>query len=141
MRPDYPRRAMTPDRMESWTYQSKSRMDSIIKLARNLETDPEREQRAQKCLCRMCYYGSRLGGAAIKSESCMCCGVVQTYGSTNTDALCLPCAQEMGLCKHCGGDRELRVKRRKWPSPKVPFDRRQEQRVHYAQEAWKEEGE
>lgn len=115
-KPDYPRRSMTRSNLESWTYRTKERMDGIIDLAHKLET--EREQRLRECLCRMCYYGSRLGGAAINSEPCMCCGEVQTYGSTNTDALCLACAQETGLCKHCGGDRELRVQRRKWPTKK-----------------------
>lgn len=117
-RPDYPRRPMTVSNLQSWTYRTKERMDGLIDLAHKLETDPERDQRLRECLCRMCYYGSRLGGAAIKSEPCMCCGAVQTYGSTNTDALRLTCAQETELCKHCGGDRELRVKRRKWPSAK-----------------------
>jgi len=119
-RPDYPSRLMTRSNLESWTYRSKQRMDGIIELARKLETDPECEQRIQKGLCRMCYYGSgtRLSGAAVTQRACICCGEVQTYGSTDTDALCLPCAQETELCKHCGGDRELRVKRRKWPEAK-----------------------
>ncbi len=113
------RRAMTPSTMESWTCQSRSRMESLIDLARKLENDPERSERIRKSLCRMCYYGSHLGGAAITDEPCMCCGEVQTYGNTNTDALCMPCAQETGLCKHCGADRELRVRRRNWPVAKT----------------------
>jgi len=49
----------------------------------------------------------------------MCCGKDQLYGNTRTDALCLECAQETMLCKHCGGDRELRTERRDWPDSKA----------------------
>lgn len=58
-------------------------------------------------------------GAAITLEPCMRCGEMQTYGSTNTDALCLPCAKETGLCKHCGGDLALRERRKTWPTSNV----------------------
>ncbi|MDA8114217.1 MAG: hypothetical protein M0Z43_05775 [Acidithiobacillus sp.] len=72
-------------------------------------------------LCRMCHYGNRfsLAGAAMTKEPCMCCGKDQLYGNTRTDALCLECAQETMLCKHCGGDRELRTERRDWPDSKA----------------------
>lgn len=118
MSADYPRRKMTPGNLQGWTARYKERMNSIVELARKLEADPEKEQRLVQSLCRMCYYGSRLGGCAIKGEECMCCGALQTYGSTNTDALCLECAKETKLCKHCGGDVELRVRRKTWPEPK-----------------------
>lgn len=88
-----------------------------------LEHDPEKHNRVQSCLCRMCYYGSRIGGHAITVEPCMCCGEEQTYGSTNTDALCLNCAKTTGLCKHCGADIELRVRRQKWPKPTMPREK------------------
>lgn len=106
----------------AWTEASKSRMQSIIDLAMKLEHDPEKHNRVQSCLCRMCYYGSRIGGAAITAEACMCCGEEQTYGSTNTDALCLNCAKTTGLCKHCGADIELRVRRQKWPKPAISME-------------------
>lgn len=114
-----PKRKMTRSNLESWTLRSKERMQSIMDLADKLRHDPEKHNRMQACLCPMCYYGSRLGGQAVTTEPCMCCGEEQMYSSTATDALCRPCAQETGLCKHCGGDRELRVRRKKWPEPKT----------------------
>lgn len=113
------RRKMTRANLESWTRQSNDRMQSLIDLGDDLRTDPFRKQRVGLCLCRMCYYGSRLGGASMTMEPCMRCGKEQMYGSTDTDALCRACAQETGLCKHCGGDRELRAGRKDWPEAKT----------------------
>jgi hypothetical protein len=112
------RRGMDAVSMQRATHVSRGRMESILKLAENFTRDPEREKRVEDCLCKSCFYVSRVGGAAITQEPCMCCGEMQTYGSTNTDALCLSCARETGLCKHCGGDRELRTRRKTWPTPK-----------------------
>lgn len=114
------RRKMNRANMEYWTHQTKARMDGFLDLAQKFQNDPQKAERIVACLCRLCFYDSRFGGAAITDEPCMSCGKPQTYGSTSTDALCLECAQETGLCKHCGGDRELRVNCRNWPAPKVP---------------------
>jgi len=111
------RRIMSASNMESWTRASKDRMQRAIDFADRLRTDPEHHNRVQAGLCRMCYYGSHIGGQAITTEPCMCCGKEQTYSSTATDILCRDCAKETGLCKRCGGDREGKI-RRKWPSVK-----------------------
>ena len=110
------RRKMDVASMTSSTALSRSRMDATLRLAAKFQEDPQKTERLAASLCIPCFYSSALGGAAMTQEPCMCCGVVQMYGSTNTDALCLKCAQETHLCKHCGGDVELRVSRKNWPS-------------------------
>lgn len=103
--------------MTSATHRAKSMAEDLIQKAARLEADPEREKRVSLGLCRWCHYaGSRIGGAALTTQPCSSCGEDQHYGSTATDALCLPCAKSHGLCKRCGGDRETRTLRRKWPT-------------------------
>ena len=96
------------------------RKRSILESARKLTDDPDREARVEKCLCVVCHYGSRLGGAAITNQPCMSCGKDQTFSSTDTDVLCLDCAKAGRLCAHCGADIDLKVGRRNWPEPINP---------------------
>lgn len=105
------------------TDRAEAHVDRVIALAAAMEEDIDKPARIARGLCPSCYYdGSRMAGAAMTTQPCAACGVDQHYGSTATDALCLPCATEHSLCKRCGGDREMRVRRRKWPiflAPKV----------------------
>ncbi|MDA8376108.1 MAG: hypothetical protein M0Z50_03340 [Planctomycetia bacterium] len=112
------RRKMDVANMVASTKLSQSRLDATLKLAAKFQEDPQKTERLAASLCIPCFYSSALGGAAITQEPCMCCGAVQIYGSTNTDALCMDCAQETHLCKHCGGDVELRTGRKNWPRAK-----------------------
>lgn len=75
--------------------------------------DPERKDRLASGECRFCFYmmRGRIGGAAMTSRPCAVCEKDVIYGSTNTDVLCLPCATEHQLCKHCGADALLRPRR------------------------------
>lgn len=106
---------MTRFRMVSATEFAKSRVESIIKRAKEIELDTLKAERIKACECKACFYSDRIGGAAITSRPCMCCNEMQHYGSTATNTLCKPCATKHDLCKRCGGDIELRVRRRKWP--------------------------
>jgi hypothetical protein len=103
--------------MTSATHRAANVADDFIQRATRLQDDPEREKRISACLCRVCYYVSgRIGGAAMTTQPCAGCGEDQHYSSTATDNLCVSCAREHNLCKRCGGDREMRTLRRKWPS-------------------------
>jgi hypothetical protein len=71
--------------------------------------DPDKKTRLE---CPTCYYLlARIGGACMTTQPCGLCGTPQTYGSTATDALCETCARRDSLCKHCGGDLHMRVRR------------------------------
>lgn len=107
---------MTAATMVEATQRAKAKIQSVLDYAHQLETDPQQEERVARQLCKACFYGPpRLGGAAVTSQPCMCCGEDQMYGSTNTDVLCENCAKDHGLCKHCGGDFEIRTDRKDWP--------------------------
>ena len=110
---------MEPAMMQRSTSRAARIMDDILKRAREMETDPRLEERVEAQRCKACFYVPRIGGAAMTQRPCMCCGKSETYGSTSTDELCLPCAQEGGLCKHCGGDLDMNRDRKNWPAPKV----------------------
>ena len=98
------------------TDQARSYTDDLIDRATRLQADPKRAERIAAGLCRWCFYAAgRIGGAAMTTQPCSSCGTDQTYASTSTDVLCLPCAKEHDLCKRCGGDQEMRTLRRKWP--------------------------
>lgn len=94
----------------------------ILKLADDIQNDTQRKQRLEKQNCKRCFYQSRLGGAAMTEQPCMCCSKNEMYGSTATDVLCLECAKKHDLCKHCGGDLEMRTRRKNWPQPEVNLE-------------------
>lgn len=111
-----PAKNMTIVGMSNATHFSKRYTEEVIEEARNIENDTQRAERKAQSLCKACFYrGGRVGGATLTSQPCMSCGEIQHYGSTATDALCLECAKKHELCKQCGGDRELRERRRNWP--------------------------
>ena len=103
--------------MTSATHHAKNLSEDLIERATRLQGDAERAKRLTAGLCRWCYYAAgRIGGAAMTTQPCASCGTDQLYSSTCTDVLCLSCADEHDLCKRCGGDRDTRTLRRKWPS-------------------------
>lgn len=108
---------MNPANMVDASYFSSSRVTNAMEFARKLVDDPDRAERTAKQSCKACYYFTQIGGAAITTRPCMCCGKDQIYGSTNTDALCLDCAKNHDLCKKCGGDIKMNSRRRNWPKP------------------------
>lgn len=107
--------AMNVANMSRATEMARSRVKHVLELAEQISTDARKAERLARHECKGCFYSSRLGGAAITQRACMSCAQMQTYGSTATDVLCMPCAQNGELCKHCGGDIEMRARRRNWP--------------------------
>lgn len=99
----------------SRTARSRQRVERLLQQAKDIEADAHKEQRIQAQRCKACYYFPVLAGQAITYQSCACCGGDQVYSSTATDVLCLACAQQHGLCKHCGGDLEMNIDRSTWP--------------------------
>lgn len=75
--------------------------------------DPDRDARRAAGACVVCYYGrGRVGGAAMTTANCRVCNVKMQFGSTAVDGLCQSCARRLNLCKQCGSDRELLLRRR-----------------------------
>lgn len=114
-----PAKPFTVASMVNATCLSAMYVDETLKRVTALQNDSEQEQRLRAHFCKSCFYVlSAIGGAAMTTQPCACCGKDQLYGSTYTDALCLDCAKEHTLCKHCGGDLDMRERRRKWPEKK-----------------------
>src|SRR5690349_20645993 len=99
---------MNVGNMISNTEWAKRRVNDWLDLADMARKDSRKEDRLARHECIGCFYGVRIGGAAITQQPCMCCNVAQTYTSTATDALCMDCAKEHSLCKRCGGDLDMK---------------------------------
>lgn len=107
-----------PQEQSMSTYFSKKRVEGALKLAKKLEEDPDQSTRHAQQLCKACYYFPAMAGQAFTTQPCACCHVDQTYSNTNTDALCMDCAKQHHLCKHCSGDIKMDTGRTVWPAPK-----------------------
>lgn len=101
--------------MVAWTERAKASLAGWLKLANDANYDTRQAERLKRHECIACFYGGRVGGSAMTKQSCMCCGKDELYSSTCTDVLCMPCAEKHSLCKRCGGDLEMRARRRDWP--------------------------
>lgn len=108
---------MSKAKMIGATERAQQRVQAWYDHAAEVKADARKEERLAALECKACFYSGRLGGAAMTYQSCMCCGSRELYSSTATDVLCAQCATAGNLCKHCGGDREMRTRRRVWPSP------------------------
>lgn len=97
------------------TARANKRCNDALELARKLIEDPERKERLAAQRCKACFYFRSMSGSACTTQPCACCATPETFGSTNTSVLCIPCAKEHSLCRHCGSDLELRERRRNWP--------------------------
>jgi len=113
----FPAKRLDATAMADATARAQRYRDDLLTRAEAMRADPARLERRASGLCGRCHYGAaRIGGAAMVMQPCAACWVEQRSGSTNTDALCQPCADRHDLCKHCGGDREMRSSRRDWPA-------------------------
>lgn len=110
----------TPEAMTLATGLAKRRVQNTIDLAQSLAADAGRERRLADQRCAACYYFPRVAGQAFTDQPCACCGIEQTYSSTDTDALCITCAVVHDLCKHCGGDLNMDSTRSHWPEASTP---------------------
>lgn len=106
-------------RVERENYFHKDRIAHYEKMLDNYRNDPSKTNRLSKQECLVCFYGSRIGGAAVTFRDCAFCGCRCTSGNTDVDVMCLACAKQAGLCKHCGADMEYKNRRkRNWPDVK-----------------------
>ncbi|HUX80251.1 MAG TPA: hypothetical protein VMW10_11000 [Alphaproteobacteria bacterium] len=104
-------------KIDTYSVQSATDMASRIgndslKSAINWLNDTKKKERLEKCECKTCFYiRGKMGGQAITDRPCGICEEEQTYGSTCTDMMCLPCGKKNELCVHCGADIRLRPRR------------------------------
>lgn len=80
-----------------------------------LATDANAAKRRARCVCQACEYLNvgRLAGQAFTAWNCRLCREPQpSHPNTAVPALCAGCAEAFELCVECGGDREMRHRRR-----------------------------
>lgn len=92
-----------------------SNFKSLERKVMRYNLDQDREKRLEKQECKYCYIiDPRIGGQAMTHSQCAICGGTIINSSTCVDKICKACAAEHSLCKHCGGDLEMRQNRRKF---------------------------
>lgn len=98
----------------SASYHAKDYVRHYIELGEQLKTDPDKKIRLEENECMSCYYvfHSRVGGSVLTTAECGICGKEMHYGNTCVDVLCDDCAKQYELCKRCGGDINMRVRRK-----------------------------
>ena len=101
--------------IESATYFSKEHASSILERAKKIQEDVGREERLAKQNCVICFTGGKVGGAMCTTSLCGICSKEMHFSSTCTDKLCLGCARDNLLCRHCGGDIDMKKRRNKRP--------------------------
>lgn len=115
-----PAKVLTPATAVLASAKAKAVGRDYVRMAERFNSDSDKQARKSRHQCKTCWYIlGKVGGAAMTVRPCACCAEEQTYGSTCTDVLCLKCAKEHELCAHCGGDIDMRERRKK-PFPNKP---------------------
>lgn len=88
------------------TYNTKMKAQAFLKTMNDFQTDVQLAERVSLGLCTYCMYIEKniVGGQAITHTSCSICNSVLVFHSTIVDRLCLNCAIDNSLCKHCSSD-------------------------------------
>jgi hypothetical protein len=95
-------------------------VDRAERVQRNVDeyrADAMKDDRAKALECKSCFYlaRDRVAGQAFTAWRCGVCGAEHVHHNTNVPKVCDDCASRHDLCTVCGGDREMRAGRRKWP--------------------------
>ena len=101
--------------IERATAYARTTIDAICLRADKFVFDPDCKIRefASECLACFVPYGAGRQGVG-RVQQCGLCDAT-TEGGSDSDKLCLSCARANDLCKHCGGDINLKTTRRQRP--------------------------
>lgn len=102
----------------------KEKLNFWRRLLAQIDSDPQHKERIAMSQCGMCFYEkSRIGAATCTEVQCAFCDVILHSGNTNIDILCLECAANAGLCRHCGCDLDFKNRRQRLiPDPTQSID-------------------
>jgi hypothetical protein len=101
--------------IERATNNAKRYAEEYTSKVERFQKDADKEKRQNECKCKACFYffKSRVGGAAMTHIDCGICDTEMLFGSTAVNPICNQCNKENGLCVQCGGDIEMKVRRKK----------------------------
>jgi hypothetical protein len=95
------------------TRQARESVENVLKCAEDVRTDPCKSVRLDRQMCVACFYlRRRVGGASTTYAECGVCGEVMRFPNTCIDTVCIECAQQHRLCRWCGGDIEVKHRRK-----------------------------
>jgi hypothetical protein len=87
------------------TNSNQIKVKELRKRLQNYDNDDLKDVRLRKYECKVCtYISSNMAFQAFTNTLCRICGKEMIFSSSDTDNLCVECAKENNLCKHCGGE-------------------------------------
>lgn len=97
------------------TNNAKRYAEEYTAMVERFQNDADKVNRLAQCKCKSCFYffKSRMGGATMTHVDCGICDSEMLFGSTAINPICDGCGKENGLCVQCGGDIEMKVRRKK----------------------------
>lgn len=99
--------------VERATDNAKSYIQVTMEQALNATNDPRKSERLAKQECVYCFYmRSGIGGAVLSDRQCGLCDKLVHSCNTAVDTICQECAKAHELCKNCGADIKLRIRRK-----------------------------
>lgn len=110
-----PRRPCDLASIERNTGYAKQWLDAMAECVTLMDEDKDKHVRHSIAECQYCYrpYGhGRQGGTVTTRVQCGLCDTILAHNNTCVDVLCLDCAKANQLCKHCGGDVDMKRRRR-----------------------------
>lgn len=108
-----PRRPCDLASIERNTHQAQQWYEMTAARIELMDNDLDREKRHAESECHYCYVPYGAGRQGNSSGSlCGLCGGRTSSPSPCADVLCLDCAKANNLCKHCGGDVDMKRRRR-----------------------------
>lgn len=99
---------LTLSKVQEQTCSNRRAIDDM----RILLEDRAHDIRVDNNVCQLCYYTSRQATNMSVRTNCQLCEVDMLFGNSNTNKLCKDCAIKYRLCKRCGGDMELKDRRK-----------------------------
>jgi len=91
--------------IESVDYFNRKKYEKLKIKVMNYENDLLKNNRLKEQKCKSCTYinNDLISMSAFTTENCYICNKEITFACSDTDKLCLDCAQGNNLCKKCGG--------------------------------------
>jgi hypothetical protein len=111
---DYPKAYIDRSSVTRATDSARYYAERRIAQALRYLADDDKKKREEAATCAFCYYmnSERIGGAACTSRPCGICEKEMSFGSTATDVICRGCGRYHQLCVQCGGDLQMRPRRK-----------------------------
>lgn len=109
---EYPRQRINKYTIESATGHANGYVNSMKSSVANFDNDPERDKRLSESRCVVCFYERFAAHATACSRQCGLCDEKLSVGNSRVPVLCVACATKNGLCAMCGGDMELKHRRK-----------------------------